>query len=54
MFYQDGRNWKHNLIPIEIIKKDSGRVVDQLFHKNHYALIKKVNVFLGDHQKNFI
>ena len=52
--YQDGDKWKHNLIPIEISKNGSDRVVDLLFYKNHFALIKKLNVFLGDHHKNFI
>ena len=53
-FYQDKDKWKHNLIPIEISKKESDRVVDLLIYKNHYALNKKFNVFLGDHHKNII
>ena len=53
-FYQDKNKWKHNLIPIEISKNKSDRVVDLLIYKNHYALIKKLNVLLGDHHKNFI
>ena len=53
-FDQDKNKWKHNLIPIEISKNKSDRVVDLLIYKNHYALIKKLNVFLGDHHKNFI
>ena len=53
-FYQDKDKWKHNLIPIETSKNESERVVDLLIYKNHYALIKKLNVFLGDHHKNFI
>ena len=53
-FYQDGDKWKHNLIPIEISKNESERAVDLLIYKNHYALIKKLNVFLGDHHKHFI
>ena len=47
-------NWKHILIPIEIIEKGSERVVDLLIYKNHHALIKKLNVFLGNRNKNFI
>ena len=27
-FYQDGDKWKHNLIPIEISKKESDKVTD--------------------------
>ena len=53
-FYQDKDKWKHNLIPIEISKNDSDKIVDLLIYKNLYALIKKLNVFLGDHDKNFI
>ena len=53
-FYQDKNKWNHNLIPIEISKNESDRVVDLLLYKNHYALFKKLNVFLGDHHKSFI
>ena len=53
-FYQDGDKWKHNLIPIEISKIGSDKVIDLLIYKNHYALIKKLHVFLGDHNKNFV
>ena len=53
-FYQDQNQWKQKLIPTEVSKKDSGRVIDLLNYKNDYALIKKFNVFLGDHNKNFI
>ena len=53
-FYQDGEKWKHNLIPIEISKNGSDKVVDLLIYKNHYALIKKLHVFLGDHNKSFV
>ena len=53
-FYQDGDKWKHNLIPIEISKNESHNVIDLLIYKNHYALIKKLHVFLGDHNKSFV
>ena len=53
-FYQDQNQWKHKLMPTEVSKNDSDRVIDLLIYKNHYALIKKLNVFLGDHNKNFI
>ena len=39
---------------MKISKNESDRVVDLLIYKNHYALLKKLNVFLGDHHKNFI
>ena len=53
-FYQDGDKCKHNLIPIEISKNKSENVIDLLIYKNHYALIKKLHVFLGDHNKSFV
>ena len=53
-FYQDKNKWKYILIPVENSENESYRVVDLLLYKNHYALIKKLNVFLGDHHKNFI
>ena len=53
-FYQDQNQWKHKLIPIEVSKNDSDRVIDLASYKNHYALIKKLDVFLGDHNKKYI
>ena len=54
VFYQDQNQWKHKLIPIEISKNNSDRVIDLAIYKNHYVLIKKIDVFLGDHNKKFI
>ena len=54
-FYQDqnkGRILK--LIPKEVSKNDSDKVIDLAICKNHYLLIKKLDVFLGDHSKKFI
>ena len=53
-FYQDGDKWKHNLIAIENSKNQSDNVIDLLIYKNHYALIKKTYVFLGNHNKSFV
>ena len=44
-FYQDQKNWKHKLITIRIIKNQSDRDIYLLIYNNHYALIKKLNVF---------
>ena len=44
----------HFLVPIEFSKNESDKVVDLIKYKNHYALIEKLNIFLGDHHKNFI
>ena len=30
------------------------KIIVLMIYQNHYALIKKMNVFLGDHHKNFI
>ena len=53
-FYQDQIQWKHKLIPIEISKNNSDSVIDLAISKNHYVLIKKLDVFLGDHNKKYI
>ena len=53
-FYQDQNKWKHKLIPIEISKNNSNRVNDLAVYKNYYVLIKKLDVFSGDHNKKFI
>ena len=53
-FYQDQNQWRHKLIPIEISKNNSDKVIDLAIYKNHYVLIKKLDVFLGDHNKKFI
>ena len=53
-FSQDQNKWRHKLIPIEVSKSNSDRVIDLAFYKNHYSLIKKLDVFLGDHNKKFI
>ena len=53
-FYQDQNKWRHKLIPIAVSNNDSDRVIGLLIYKNQYALFKEFNVFLGDHNKNFI
>ena len=53
-FYQDQNQWKHKLLPIEVSINESERVIDLAIYKNHYVLIKKLDVFLGDHNKKFI
>ena len=54
VFYPDQNQWKHKLIPIEVSKNDSDRVIDLAIYKNHYVLIKKLDVFLGDHYKKYV
>ena len=45
---------KHKLIPIEISKSESDKVIDFLIYKNHYVLIKTLNVFIGKHDCKYI
>ena len=53
-FYQDHNQWRHKLITIEVSKNNSDRIIDLAIYKNHYVLIKKLDAFLGDHnKKNF-
>ena len=44
----------NNLIPIEMSKNESDKVIDSLIYQNHFTLNKKLNVFLGGHHKNII
>ena len=53
-FYHDQNQWKHKLIPIEVSKSVSNRVIDSAIYKNQYVLIKKLDIFLGDHNKKYI
>ena len=53
-FYQDQNKWRHKLIPVEISRNNSDRVIDLSIYENHYILIKKLDIFLGDHNKKFI
>ena len=45
---------KYKVIPIEISKNESDRVKDLLIYKNHYVLIKKLNVFIGKHDCKYV
>ena len=53
-FYQDGDKWKHKLIPIQISKNKSDRVIDLVQIKTEYALFEELNVFLGNQIETFI
>ena len=45
---------KHELIPIEISKNESDKVIDLLIYENHYVLSKKLNVFIGKHDCKYV
>ena len=39
---------------MEVSKNNSDRFIDLAIYKNHYVLIKKIDVFLGCHNKKYI
>ena len=45
-FCQDQSTWQLELLPIEISKNDSDRVVDLVIFKNQFNLTEKVRLFL--------
>ena len=44
----------HEVMPFEISKNISDRVIDLAIYKNQYILSKKLDKFLGDHNKKLI
>ena len=52
--YQGRNKWKNELIPIQVSKNESDRVIALAIYKNHFVRNKKLDVFLGDHHKKFI
>ena len=52
-FYRDQNKWKQKLIPIEINKNETDRVIDLLIYNNHYVFIKKFHKFSGNHNCNY-
>ena len=44
-FYQDGDKWKHNLIPIEISKHESDKVIDLLIFNIIMLSLEKYTYF---------
>ena len=53
-FYPDQNKWKQKQLTIEVSKNSSDRVVDLLIYKDHYVLIKKLNVSLGNHKCKYL
>ena len=53
-FYQDQNKWKHNIIPIEIKKTDSDKIIDLLIYKIHQIFIKKLRRFSGNRNCNYV
>ena len=46
-FYHDQGKKKHKIIPVETSKNESDKIIDLLIYRNHYVLIKKLNIFIG-------
>ena len=53
-FYQEGIKREHKLILVEVSGNNSEMVVDLVIYKNHYAVIKKLHVILGNHNSKFV
>ena len=51
-FHQDQNEWRHKLVPLEVSKNESGKVIDLLIYTNHFVLIKKLHIILGNHNCN--
>ena len=51
-FSQNQNKWRLKLIPIEVSKNESDRVIDLLIYKNHQVLNKKLQIVFGN--RNFI
>ena len=51
---QDQNERKHKLVPAEISKNNSDKVIDLLIYKNHYVLIRKSHMLLGKHDSKFV
>ena len=39
---------------MKLVKNNSDEVIDLAIYKNHYFLLKKLDVFIGDHNEKFI
>ena len=44
-FWQEQNKWQRKLIPIEISKNESNRIVDLLIYKNHCVLNNNTAVY---------
>ena len=51
--YQYQIKWKQKLIPIEISKNESDKIIDLRIYKNPYVFVKKLQVFLGNQNEFF-
>ena len=45
---------KYKLIPIEINKNESDKVIDLIIYKNHYVFIGKLNVFIAKRDCKYV
>ena len=45
----------HKLVPLYISKNNENRrIIDLIFYKNHYILLKKLHVFIGKHDNHYV
>ena len=53
-FYQEGNDWKHKLVPIEVSENILDRARELLILKNHYVLNKNLRWCLGIYDSTFV
>ena len=53
-FYLENEIWKHKLVPVELSNSEYETTIDLLIYKNHYVLIKKLYIFIGNSKCKFI
>ena len=53
--YTTNENNDYKLVPLYISKNvENRRIIDLILYKNHYILLKKLNVFIGKHDNIYI
>ena len=53
-FYQNENFRKQKIVPIEVGEKNSDRIVDLLIYRNHHVVVKKLHIFVSNHNCNFV
>ena len=53
-FHQDHSKRRHKIIPIEVIKNETDRVIDLIIYKNHFVRIKKLHLFFGNQNCKYV
>ena len=53
--YSTDEDNDYKLVPLYIFKNiENRRIIDLILYKNHYILLKKLHVFIGKHDNNYV